>query len=63
MKEPNNEVDKNAVAVVRTNCHCKEEVVWDALYGLLLGVSAIEMSVLGHNVNGDLKMMSTKEKC
>ena len=27
MKEPTNEVDKNAVTVVRTNCDCKEEVV------------------------------------
>ena len=27
MKEPTNEVDKNAVAVVRTNYHCKEGVV------------------------------------
>ena len=27
MKEPTNEKDKNVVAVVRTNCHCKEEVV------------------------------------
>ena len=27
MKEPTSEVDKNAVAVVRTNSHCTEEVV------------------------------------
>ena len=27
MKEPTNEVNMNAVAVVRTNSHCKEEVV------------------------------------
>ena len=27
VKEPTNEVDKNAVAVVRTNYHCKEGVV------------------------------------
>ena len=27
VKEPTNEVDKNAVAVVRTKSHCKGEVV------------------------------------
>ena len=27
VKEPTNEVDENAVAVVCTNSHCKEEVV------------------------------------
>ena len=27
VKEPTNEVDKNAVAVICTNSHCKEEVV------------------------------------
>ena len=27
LKEPTNEVDKNVVAVVRTNSHCKGEVV------------------------------------
>ena len=27
VKEPTNEVDKNVVAVLRTNFHCKEEVV------------------------------------
>ena len=27
VKEPTNEVNKNAVAVVRTNSRCKEEVV------------------------------------
>ena len=30
----------------------------NALYGQLLGVSAIERTVLGGNVNWDLKMMS-----
>ena len=29
VKEPTNEVDENAVAVVCTNSHCKEEVVCD----------------------------------
>ena len=28
-KEPTNEVDKDVVAVVRTNSQCKEEVVGD----------------------------------
>ena len=27
MKEPTNELDKNAVSIVCTNSHCKEEVV------------------------------------
>ena len=27
VKEPTNEADKNAVAVVRANSHCKEELV------------------------------------
>ena len=27
VKEPANEVENNAVAVVRTNSHCKEEVI------------------------------------
>ena len=27
VKGPNNEVDKNTVAVVRTNSYCKEEMV------------------------------------
>ena len=27
MKEPTNEVDKNAISVACTNSHCKEEVV------------------------------------
>ena len=27
VKEPTNEVEKNAFTVVRTNSHCKEEVV------------------------------------
>ena len=27
VKNPINTIDKNAVAVVRTNSHCKEEVV------------------------------------
>ena len=27
VKEPNNEVDQNAAAVVGTNSHCREEVV------------------------------------
>ena len=35
----------------------------NVLYDLLLGMSAIERSVLGGNVNWDLRMMSATERC
>ena len=38
----------------------KYKILTNVLYNLLLGVSAIERSVLGVNVNRDLKMISIK---
>ena len=37
VKEPSKEVDKNAVAVIRTNSHCKEEVVghWQQIFMIM----------------------------
>ena len=35
----------------------------NVLYDLLLEMSAIERSVLGGNVNLDLRMMSATERC
>ena len=39
MKEPTNEVDKNAIAVVHTNFHCKEDMVGKVQQNIFMIVS------------------------
>ena len=62
VKEPTNEIDKNAVAVVRTNSISKDVVVGHyilfVLFDQCVGLSAIGRSVIGENIDWDLKMVS-----
>ena len=58
---------KNKTTKCKTLKHCLKQnvckcITRNVLYGLLLGVPAIERSVLGGNVSSDLKIMSAIER-